>query len=344
MSLFLYLYVMEYSWDEIVEMFNNNDLDVPKYFNDYQTFFKVLKKRGLMGEIDPKNADGGEHWQNEYLLWLYENDRENYYKWIPSLLNDVIFENGKAYLEIHDRGDLAKLFCDGHRYDLSRDTIETILSGDGDAFEPYWDTTQDVYRDVIEELTPENDKRLGEYIVKTLNGQQISADTNELQLIASEQGHPDYVEVNMENVKRIIDDEETMNELLRDQLSDLKSELYSIHSSAYNSAYEESVWAEIWSELGTYFEGNGEWISKPHPYKKNTEIQYFKIPIRNFESDVNDYLFNNKGYGNSGTLEYHGGFIEIMKEDRDCLSAQAPDYPDSRKVDKNINEYFKEYI
>jgi hypothetical protein len=33
-----------------------------------------------------------------------------------------------------------------------------------------------------------------------------------------------------------------------------------------------------------------------------------------------------------------------MKEDRDCLSAQAPDYPDSRKVDKNINEYFKEYI
>ena len=344
MSLFLYLYVMEYSWDEIVEMFNNGDLDVPKYFNDYQTFFKVLKKRGLMGEIDPKNADGGENWQNEYLLWLYENDRENYYKWIPTLLNDVVFENGKAYLEIHDRGDLAKLFCDGHRYDLSRDTIETILSGDGDAYEPYWDTTQDVYSDVIEELTPENDKRLGEYIVKTLNGQQISADTDELQLISSEQGHPDYVEVNMKNVKRIIDDEETMKELLGDQLSDLKSELYSIHSSAYNSAYEESVWAEIWSELGTYFEGDGEWISKPHPYKKNTEIQYFKIPIKDFDAQVNDYLFNSKGYGNSGTLEYHGGFIEIMKEDRDCLSAQAPDYPDSRKVDKNINQYFKEYI
>ena len=344
MSLFLYLYVMEYSWDDMVEKFNNNDLDVQKYFNDYDTFFNILKKRGLMGEIDPKNADGGENWQNEYLLWLYENDRENYYKWIPTLLNDVVFENGKAYLEVHDRGDLAKLFCDGHRYDLSRDTIETILSGDGDAYEPYWDTTQDVYDDVIEELTPENDKRLGEYIVNTLNGKQISADTDELQLIASEQGHPEYVEVNMESVKRIIDDKESMNQLFEDELSDLKSELYSIHSSAYNSAYEESVWAELWSELGTYFEGDGEWISKPHPYKKNTEIQYFKIPIRNFESDVNDYLFNNKGYGNSGTLEYHGGFIEIMKEDRDCLSAQAPDYPDYRKLDKNINEYFKDYI
>jgi hypothetical protein len=335
---------MEYSWDDIVEKFNNNDLDVQKYFNDYGTFFSILKKRGLMGEVDPKNASGSEDWQNEYLLWLYENDKENYYKWIPSLLDDVIFENGIAYLEISDRGDLAKLFCDGNRYDLSRDTIETILSGDGDAYEPYWDTTQDVYSDVIEELTPDNDKRLGEYIVNVLKGQQISADTDELQLIASEQGHPEYVEVSMENVKRIIDDKESMNQLLQDELADLKSELYSIHSSAYNSAYEESVWAEIWSELETYFEGDGEWISKPHPYKKNTEIQYFKIPIKDFDAQVNDYLFNSKGYGNSGTLEYHGGFIEIMKEDRDCLSAQAPDYPDSRKVDKNINEFLKEYI
>jgi hypothetical protein len=335
---------MEYSWDDIVEKFNNNDLDVQKYFNDYGTFFSILKKRGLMGEVDPKNASGSEDWQNEYLLWLYENDKENYYKWIPSLLDDVIFENGIAYLEISDRGDLAKLFCDGNRYDLSRDTIETILSGDGDAYEPYWDTTQDVYSDVIEELTPENDKRLGEYIVNVLKGQQISADTDELQLIASEQGHPEYVEVSMENVKRIIDDKESMNQLLQDELADLKSELYSIHSSAYNSAYEESVWAEIWSELGTYFEGDGEWVSKPHPYKKNTQIQYFKIPIRNFESDINDYLFNNKNFGNQGTLEYHGSFIGIMKEDRDCLSAQAPDYPDYRKVDKNINMYFQEYL
>jgi len=177
-----------------------------------------------------------------------------------------------------------------------------------------------------------------------LKGQQISAETDELQLIATEQGHPEYVEINLENVKRIIDDEETMKELLNNQLSDLKSELYSIHSSAYNSAYESEVWDEIWSELETYFEGNGEWITKPHPYKKNTEIQYFKIPIRNFETDVNDYLYNNKGYGNSGTLEYHGSYLEIMREDRDCLSAQPPDYPDSRRVDKNINEYFKEYI
>ena len=334
---------MEFSWDEIVEMFNNDEFEVEKYFNDYQTFFNVLNKRGLMGEIDPKNASNGVVWQNEYLLWSYENNKEEYYKWVADFLSDVEFENGKAYLEISDRSDLAKLFCDGHRYDLSRDTIESILSGE-DFYEPYYDTTDNVYRDVIEELTPENDRRLQEYIVDMLKGEQIPAETDELELIASEQGHPEFVEVDMENVKRIIDNEETMKELLGDQLSDLKGELYSIHSSAYNSAMESELYDEVWSELETYFEGHGEWINKPHPYKKDTQIQYFKVPIRDFESMVNDYLFNNKGYGNSGTLEYHGSFIDIMAEDRDCLSVQSPDYPDSRKVDKNINEYFGEYL
>ena len=66
--------------EEFLEMFNNNDLDVKKYFNDYATWFSILKRRGLMGEVDPKNAVDSEEWQNEYLLWLYESDKENYYK------------------------------------------------------------------------------------------------------------------------------------------------------------------------------------------------------------------------------------------------------------------------
>jgi hypothetical protein len=329
--------------NDIIEKFNNNDLNVEKYFNDYETFFNMLKKRGLMGEVDPKNADGGEHWQNDYLLWLYENDRENYYKWIQTLLGDVVIENGKAYLEITDRGDLARLFCKNDRNGLSRDSVESILNGDRD-WEPYWNTTEDVYSDVIEELTPENDKRLQEYIVNILEGQEVTGLSDELQLIASEQGHPDYVEVNMENVKRIVDDKESMNELLNGPLYELKSELYSIHSSSYNAAYEDDIYRSIWYELQPYVIGPGEWITKPHPYKKNTEIQYNKLPLTDFENDINDYLKNNRGYGSSGTLEYHGSFISIMAEDRDCLSVNTPDYPDSRKVDKNINEYFKDYI
>ena len=79
----------------------------------------MLKKRGRMGDIDPNNADNGGYWQNDYLLWLYENDRENYYKWIQTLLNDVVIENGNAYLELSDSGDLARLFCKNDRNGVS---------------------------------------------------------------------------------------------------------------------------------------------------------------------------------------------------------------------------------
>jgi hypothetical protein len=331
--------------EDALEDFNNGEFDKwLQVFGSYDIWFRLLKKRGLLDEIDPHNTSDHEVWQNEYLLWLYESDKESYYKWVVRFLEDVIFENGKPYLEISERGDLSKLFCDGHRYDFSRDTIESILTGDGDVFERYWDTTDNVYRDVIEELTPENNKTLSEHIVTELKGKKIFPETTELELIASEQGHPEYFEINSENVMRIIKDEDSMKELLGDQLSELRGTLYSIHSSAYNSAYEEEVYNDVWDELSNYFEGTGEWVSQPHPYKKNTEIQYFRVPIRNFESDVNNYLYNNKGYGNSGTLEYHGSYIGIMSEDRDCLSLRVSDYPDSRKVDKYINEFFKDYI
>ena len=331
--------------EDALEDFNNGEFDKwLQIFGSYDVWFRLLKKRGLLDEIDPHNTSDHEVWQNEYLLWLYESDKESYYKWVVRFLEDVIFENGKPYLEISERGDLSKLFCDGNRYDFSRDTIESILTGDGDVFERYWDTTDNVYRDVIEELTPENNKTLSDHIVTELKGKKIFPETTELELIASEQGHPEYFEINSENVMRIIKDEDSMEELLGDQLSELRGTLYSIHSSAYNSAYEEEVYNDVWDELSNYFEGTGEWVSQPHPYKKNTEIQYFRVPIRNFESDVNNYLYNNKGYGNSGTLEYHGSYIGIMSEDRDCLSLRISDYPDSRKVDKYINEFFKDYI
>jgi len=332
-------------FEEIIDDFNNGYLDVEKYFNDYNTFFNVLKKRGLMSQLDVK-ASGSEDWQNEYLIWLYENDGEKFYRDVVMLLdNDLeMDENGKIYYVTNDRGELSKLFCSS-RNDISQDTIEQILSGDGDIWEPYWNTTDDVYRDVIEELTPDNDKRLQEYVVDSLKDNQIEPETEELELIASEQGHPEYALVTPENVKRIIDDRETMEYLFVNGLEDLKSELYSIHSNSYNSAYESEVWDEIWSEIQEYFDGKGEWISRPHRYKKDTNVEFFKIPVGgNFDTVVLDFLNLNKRFGNSGTLEYHGSYVGILSDSVDCLSVRVPDYPDSREIDKNINMYFQDYI
>jgi hypothetical protein len=140
----------------------------------------------------------------------------------------------------------------------------------------------------------------------------------------------------------VVDNSETMNELLDNELEELRGELYSIYGSAYNNAYEEELYEDVWNELSTYF-GKGEWISRPHTYKKDTSVEKYRAPIHNFESNILDFLKSGKGYSQS-TLEYWGSYLSILKEDFDCLSVYPSDYPDSRKVDKNINMYFSDYI
>ena len=325
--------------DDIIDSFNNGELDVEGYFNDYDTFFNILKKRGVMSQVDPEAPDS-EEWQNEYLIWLYSNDKEKFDAYIEKFLGDVEIVNGTPYLILNSQGELAKLFCSGNRNDMSQDTIESILDGE---YENYYDySTDDVYRDVVQELTKENLKRLKEYIVDSLKGQQIPTITEVLESISKSQGN-DYVTVDETSIDEIVDDEETMNELMKDELGELKYELYSVHGGAYNTAYEDDLYDSIWSKLEEFFQGPGEWLNRPHTYKKDTQVQKFKVPINNFYSNILDYLQDNKGWVN-GNLGYHGSYVDILDEGQECLSVYAPDYPDSRKVDKNINTYFSDYI
>jgi hypothetical protein len=172
----------------------------------------------------------------------------------------------------------------------------------------------------------------------------IKPETEILDEIAEEQGNPEETRITYGNVGRVIDSEETMDYLFENGLEDLKSELYSIHSNSYNSAYEDEVWKSVMNELGTYFVGYGEFVMRPHRYKKDTQVQNFIIPIANFESDVVGFLQDHKGYGNSGSLEYWGSYLSMMGDWSDCLSVHSPDYPNSSEVDKNINEMFRDYI
>lgn len=331
------------SVEDIVELFNDGKLDVKSYFGDYETFFSFLDKSGGLHLVDPVNGPDADVWENEYLLWQFEHDKPGFLRNVIRILGDVELENGRVYLVGDDLGELSKLFCDRYRNTISIETITTILNGEYDS-DFYSSTTEDVYRDVIEELTPKNMQRLYDYIVKTLEGQQISPETEVLEIIAEEQGHPEYVTVDAQTVIKIVDDEETMKSLLNDELSDLQSELYSHHSSAYNSAYSDEIYEDILSKLDEYFIMNErEWSSRPHAYKKNTNVQTFKVPINNFEDYVYNYLENNKGY-TSGNLSYWGSYLSLLANEQECLSYYPPDYPDSHKVDKYINEYFSDYI
>jgi hypothetical protein len=328
--------------NDLIERFNDGDDEFIKYINDVQTFFKIVHRRGLFDELDPEGRLS-EEYQNELLLFYYENDEEKFWEYVIKYLGDVEIINNEPYLVVDSQGSLAQLFCSGNRNDLSQDTVEEILSGKYDSYGwSSYDLTDNVYRDVIKELNKENISALKEYIVKTLEGQEIEPGTELLEDYAQQQGHPEYLIIDSSNINQIIDDEETMLELMENELTDLKGDLYNIYYNSYSSAYESELYQDVWSELSSYF-GKGEWVMRPHLYKKNTEVQKFRTPIHNFESYILDYLKSNVGYTNQ-TLEYYGSYLDILNDIEKCLSVYPPDYPDSRIVDKNINEYFKDYI
>ena len=330
--------------EDLIDDYNNgNESEWIKYFGDeLDVFFKYAHRRGFFDKLDILD----EH-QNEYLLFLYSIDKPEFYRLITEeYLNDVDMIDGKPYLTTSDKGgNLSKLFCDNRRNDLSRSTVESILNGDNewDQYNGY-DLTDNIYRDVIEELTKENLTRLKEYIVDTLTGVQVGTDTELLESIAETQG-TDYVTINNDNIDEIVDDEETMKELMRDELSDLKNELYYVYETSYNTAYEDQLYKEVTGELEKYFDmPNSKWSSRPHTYKKNTQVEIFQVPIHNFESNILDYLNRSKGWGYNSTLEYWGNYIDILTEDDECLTVYPSDYANSREVDKNINIYFNDYI
>jgi hypothetical protein len=336
----------QHKWLRLVDDFNDNEHDqIINLFGDVESFFEVLKSKDLLHLIDPE-ADGNEEWINNWLLYLYNSDhKESFYMYVTSYLGDVELKNGKFYLVLKSRDELSEIFCDSTRSGSSRDVAERILDEDGEFYEAYDNSTNDVYNDVIEELTPQNLQRLCDLVLFELKDVNVETKTELLENIAEEQNHPEYVIVDTNNVKQIVEDEETMNFLLKNYLGDIKSNLYSIHNNAFNGAYNDMLWEEVWNELSRYFIGKGEYVAKQVSSKDPQKTaQYFEIEIRDFESNILEYLNNNSKYGNTGTLYYQGNYTEVLKEDFDCLRLGLPDYPDFRKVDKYINEYFNDYL
>ena len=329
-------------FQDIIDQFNDGEFDAEVHFGDYNTFFTFLNKRGLLSQIDIENPEV----QNLLLIWLHGSDRKRFHEFVVDKLSDVdMDENGVIYLDLGDRSELSNFFCESSRNGLSKGYIEDILSGENDLY-LYEYTTDSVYRDVIEGLNPKNMKHLREYVIENLKGQKIETETIELEDIAREQGHPEYVTVdNPITAQTIIDDKDSMNYLLDTYLEDLKSELESIHTNAYNQAYESEIYKIVFNELQEYINGNGEYYSQPHRFKKDTITQRFRVPVAsNFDEIILDYLISNKNRGSRGLLEYWGDYMPIVQDEQDCLTVNSPDYPDFREVENNINEIFTDYI
>jgi hypothetical protein len=333
--------------DELISEFNDGETDFLKFFGgDVKVFFNFLERRNKLQEIDPTSINSGD-WQNSYLIWLYGRDKERFYEMIVDMVSDLHFEGGDAILTLDDRGELYRFFCSRDRHGISQETIENILSGESDFYDYYDYGSENLSRDVVDELTDENLEYLKKVVIEKLKDNQINTDTELLERIAEVQGHSEYVIVDESVISDILKDEESTNFILEE--SGLDSELDSVYRNATNSAYESTIFDGIINELEDYFiMDKGNWVSKSK-YKGTKIGQYYEVPIRDFDKIILEYLEDGEGYGEQYTIDYHGSILDIMEKlvengNLQCLSYHSPDWPDSDHVSENINSYFRDYI
>ena len=360
--------------EDLVDSFNGEkyEEDIQPYFNDITNFLKYANKYGFIddldlyfipndefedvlpyleelgkvGDLDYDSVPDG--FKNILLLHQLENNPQETLNYVmKNLVTDVHLMNGGYYLHISDRDELAKLFRDG----TARSYAEAVLGED--AWEPYYDTVNNVYDDVIDDLNEKNINNLSEYIIKHIGGQELSTDDYHDDLFhtfSDEQGTDGTFQITVENVMRLINDKTAMMEMLNGKLDVLENELSSLHTNSYNGAYESEIYDDVWGELSRYFVPSS-WETVTTERSDGKKVYHEYIKIHDFQQVIYDFIYTNKTYAhyNDGTLEYYGQYVDVIKammEDGgySWLDFRTPDYPDWGLTKKYINDSFNDYI
>ena len=368
---------------EILNRFNEGEWDeLQPYFNNIITFFKFVKKYGLLEEIDLGEIPSGyfsnevfdylvengimsnldydsvpEEFKNNYLIHGLEHNYEDTIKYITSdLLTDVQIRPDGFYLYLgNDRDDLASFFCGSSRRDVSpEDVAKEVFSEDGLGNDWHFDVDTKP-SDVIDDLDEKNTTHLKDVIFKEIGDKELSLedyDSDFFESLSEEQGTEGYFRIRAEDLNELIKDSEAIDELCKNDLNELGQELQSVYWNAYNSAYENEVYELVYDGLDEYFEGKidevPKEITKSDGKKVTKYLNYIKI--KDFVGNISLFLDNNSGQSYSDSfLEYFGGYTTLMKQliydgDFECIDFRTPDYPDWGIIRKEINEMFNHYI
>ena len=365
---------------DIIELFNDGEWEkISKFFNnDIMTFLKFSVSKGFSNRLDISSISWREFEENENLFdFLAENgfldnvdydslddDLKNYYLywWLNEnpgeclqyisggILSDVeIRGKGEYWLRLRDREELVVFFDDTGRDVTSRDLAKGIFEEDDSWYERFWDTTDNVYRDVIDELDDSNLQVLATRILKEIGNQDLNIEdygSDFFHELMKQQSREDFFQITDDVIYDLIKDQEAIEELLDGDLGELKGELFNVHGNAYNSAYESECYSLVYDGLDEFFSSKiTEEMTKSGD--KTKYISY--IRISDFYDNVKSFVYENRSRGGDGLLEYHGSYTEMMRslfDDNDYgqIDFRIPGYPDWDLVNNNINEYFSDYI
>ena len=338
---------------EYIDEFNNGEMeDLLKIFGSMEQILTFFQKQNILNDVDPFDDDLSDY-QLEILHYLLNvlNDKETLRVCI-SKLDDIVIKDDGYYLYVKDREDLAELFYNGGRDTSARDVAKMVLGDDMD-WDRWGNTTDDIYRDVVEELNPENIELLKKHMLSVLTNWKIEIDdeTPDLFNNYSEDG---IFYLTPENVGDVIGDEESFMYLINnDYLDDLESDLANIHSNAYNSAYETEVYNSVSNELETFFDmKSAKWESIPSNYNPEKLIENYVLKFNPGEvfNSISKYVADTGNWGYyANNLDYVSTWLNMMNTfmdngDEAWLDFRIPEYPDYSLVDKYINEFFPDYV
>lgn len=349
---------------DLINDLNNGEIDndfLNNFVGGWNKFISVVNRKGLLHLIDPFSSAVSDY-QN-ILLWSFvQNDPSFVWKIVDKYLSDVIKIGDKYYVDVDSGSDLAEFYKKDR--DISEDTIANILDGEHD-FDPFYDVTDDVYRDCYDELKPEKQLVVKQKIKEELISMgtiDVTYQTPDLfDEISKEQGNEGSLTLDEETINGILEDEECIRYLINQEMDDIRNELYSLYSSCYSSAWFDEAYDDVWEPLiGFVVDDNKpeEYQYKKQVWNKEGKREERTAWGRRYDATkciyetVNDWLnyFKDSSDYNYETIEYYGSYLGILKQlceygDRDYLRTPSlPDYADSSLVDKCINDSFFDYF
>jgi hypothetical protein len=339
---------------EFIDEFNSGDFEtLMGIFSNVEQILTYFHKQKVLEYVDPFDGDLDDY-QLEILNFLFNNlNDKSTMKYVVSQLSDVEVKDDGYYLQLSDKSDLCQLFKSyGGREIAPRDIVESLFNDDN--WEHFSDTTEDIYDDVIEVLTPENIERLKTHILDTLTNWKIEVDDESPDLFNEYVDDEGIFYITPENVGDVIGNKKSFMYLLdNDYLPDVTGNLYGIHYNAYNQAYESEIYDDVMSELETFFDvRTSKWITLPSSVNPEILREFYEIKFKPNEvvNSIKKYVAdtNNWGYYQNN-IDYIGGWLTLMDNlmesgDENWLDFRVSDYADWTLTKKYINEMFPDYI
>lgn len=351
---------------DLIDKLNNNEVDIDflnNFIGGLANFISLLKKKGMLDKLDPF-AESFEDIQNSLFYAFYKSDPNFIKKITDNFLSDISRVGDDYYFKA-DFNELAS-FYDTNRNTIDQDTIKSILSGGYDDTDRGYDT-DDVYRDVYEEIDDYSRSVVDEFIVNELEAMKVFKFSmykkipDLIEEIAEEQETEGEINLTNEVIVRLMVDADCLEFLINKQLSEVEGNLNSIFSVSYGDVLSSQWYNTLWNSLEgevidnrdgeEYAYDKAVWLKNNTRGTKRMFGKKYKV-TKCIHTVIGSWLEMNKdknGQSNN-TIPYFGSYYNLIEDSMQYgpMSyldiSRLDEYPDYRELRKSMSSNVENYF